>query len=121
MSSEAQKYQEFATGYSADYAYVVSKNGQSVKFDGYDTASGKLIDAKGPYSQFVVKKDGEFVFQDWYSGADGLVEQAERQLKVANGAPVEWRVRDREVVLALRQKFADNDIQGINVVHYPMP
>ena len=74
MSDRAAAYQSRITGRLPDVGYTV----KGVKFDGFDDAAGVLLDAKGPgYATFV--RNGQF--QPWFRGADGLVDQAQRQAR----------------------------------------
>lgn len=110
MSARARAYQQQVTGRTGE-SYVVD----GVKFDGVNT--GGLIDAKGPgYATFV--RDGQF--RPWYRGADALVDQARRQLAVANGAPITWHVAEAEAATAMQNLLRQNNITGITVVHTPV-
>lgn len=89
MSERAAAYQEQITGASPGSVYEVN----GVKFDGYSDgySDGVLEEAKGPgYANFV--KDGEFV--GWFQGEEGLVSQAESQLRAAGGTPITWSVAE---------------------------
>ena len=140
MSPASKAYQEYATGVSSDYAYVVTKDGQSVKFDGYipgadavtgqikgenpiteiASGKGKLLDAKGGYSQFV---DSNGKFYKWFETGkpfdNTLAGQASRQLKVAGDTPIEWRVREAKAVPAIQARLSYYGFDSINVVHHP--
>ncbi|MGV9210898.1 polymorphic toxin-type HINT domain-containing protein [Micromonospora sp. RB23] len=110
MSASAAAYQVRVTGVPFGFGYEVN----GVKFDGF--RDGVLLDAKGlGYAKFA--KDGRFV--SWYDGADGLVGQAQRQLKAAGGTPITWLVAEADAVTAMRNLFADRGISGINLVHTP--
>ncbi len=107
MSQRAADFQAEATGTAPGLVYRVD----GVDFDGF--ADGTLLEAKGPgYATFV--KNGEF--RPWFEGADGLVDQATRQLAAAKGAPVQWRVAEPAAAEAMRNLFAQNGITGITVV-----
>jgi Restriction endonuclease fold toxin 5 len=109
MSARAAAYQAQITGRPGE-AYIVG----GVRFDGLDARG--LIDAKGPgYATFV--RDGEF--RSWFTGADDLVAQAQRQLNVAGGQPVTWHVAEAEAATAIRNLLQERGIQGISVVHTP--
>lgn len=111
MSEASRKYQTQITG-RTNQVYV--QNG--TKFDG--VIDGKLVDAKGHYSQFVDKKTGEFY--DWFKGKDSLVDEANRQLKAANGVPVQWYFAEKESMDAVKTLFADKKIKGIEFIYQPM-
>lgn len=109
MSARAASYQLRAAGTDASVAYVVN----GVKFDGY--IGGTLIDAKSGYGQFV--KNGQF--QSWFGGADSFAAQAQRQLSVANGTPIQWRFMEESAANATKSLFQQRGITGIDVVHFP--
>ena len=108
MSANAAAYQARVAGTNGS-AYVVN----GVKFDGF--ANGMLIDAKAGYAQFV--KDGQF--RSWFSGADSLVAQAQRQLNAANGTPIQWRFAEEVAANATRVLFQQRGVTGIDIVHVP--
>ena len=110
MSSRAAAYQAQITGRSAGSVYRVN----GVKFDGF--ANGVLQEARGPgYAKFV--SNGQF--QPWFSGADGLASQAQRQVAAAGGTPVTWSVAEGPAATAINNLFVSRGISGINVVHVP--
>jgi hypothetical protein len=110
MSARARAYQQQITGFSGQ-AYFVD----NVKFDGIE--NGVLVDAKGPgYANFV--KNGQF--RVWFRGAANVVDQAERQLRVANGVPIRWSFAEADAVTAIRNLFADRGITGIDIIYTPV-
>jgi hypothetical protein len=110
MSARAAEYQVRTTGVPAGKALV--RNG--VKFDGF--VNGALADAKGPgYARFV--KNGQFV--KWFSGANSLISQAQRQLAAAGGLPIRWYFAEQAAADATRALFAQNGITGIQIVFAP--
>lgn len=110
MSARARAYQQQITGRTGQSYFV-----DGVKFDG--VIDDVLIDAKGPgYSSFV--RNGQF--RSWYRGADDLVDQAQRQLRAANGNPIRWNVAEADAAQAMRNLFADRGITGIDIVHTPV-
>jgi hypothetical protein len=109
-SAEAFTYQEQISGESADLAYRIG----DVKFDGY--SNGVLQEAKGEGYAWAVK-NGQFI--ENYRGAQGIVDQAERQVTAANGTPITWSVAEEPVVSAIDNLFTTNGITGINVVYVP--
>jgi hypothetical protein len=111
MNPRAAAYQTKITGQPVDNGYVV----KGVKFDGYK--SGTLLDAKGPgYNNFV--QDGKFN-NTWFRGSNALVNQAERQISVAGGCPIEWHFAEKESLMAVEKLFADNSIEGIKLIYTP--
>jgi hypothetical protein len=110
MSDRARAYQQQITGRAGQAHFV-----DGVKFDGI--AKGILIDAKGPgYATFVYKG----IFRDFFRGADELVDQAQRQLRAANGNPIRWHIAEEDAVTAIRNLFADRGITGIIIVLTPI-
>jgi hypothetical protein len=110
MSGCAAAYKQQITGRAAGSVYEVN----GVKFNGY--ANGALQEAKGPgYASFV--KNGEF--QPYFRGAQGLVDQAMRQLAAAGGTPITWSVAEQSTATAIDNLFASDGISGINVVYVP--
>lgn len=86
-----------------------------MKFDGY--RNGVLLETKGPgYVKFL--KNGNF--RAWFRGADGMLQQAERQFRAANGAPIAWHFAEREVADAVRAMFRGSELGDIQVVFTPV-
>jgi len=111
MSPRAAQYQSQITGKPAGQAYVAD----GVKFDGY--ARGSLLEAKGPgYKEFV--ENGKFA--DWFAGKEALLEQAQRQVIAAGGAPVEWHVAEKEALPALKELLKGTAAEHMRIVHTPM-
>ncbi|HET8885635.1 MAG TPA: DUF6443 domain-containing protein [Salinimicrobium sp.] len=111
MSDAASSFQKQVTGVDASQSFKLN----GVKFDGV-TDSGVLLDAKSGMENFVAK-DGNF--QKWFKGADGLLDQANRQLKAADGAKVQWHFENKSVMEATQNLFKKNDIEGIELIHTP--
>ncbi|MGC4013099.1 MAG: RHS repeat-associated core domain-containing protein [Luteolibacter sp.] len=112
MSDRSAIYQSRVTGRLPDVGYTAN----GVKFDGFDTARGVLLDAKGPgYATFV--RDGQFM--PWYNGADSMVAQAQRQLGAAGGVPIEWHFAEEAAANATRNLFQSRGIEGISIFHTP--
>ena len=110
MSPRAARYQAQISGRSPGEVYILD----GVKFDGF--TDGTLLDAKGPgYANFV--RDGEF--RGWFEGATDLVEQAERQTRVAGNLPITWHVAEDLAVPAIRRLLESNGFGAIKVVHTP--
>ncbi|MBO0846561.1 MAG: hypothetical protein J2P22_14215, partial [Nocardioides sp.] len=110
MSSRGAAYQARVTGGTAGSVYRVG----GVKFDGF--ANGVLQEAKGPgYAKFV--RNGQF--QPWFSGADSLASQAQRQLAAAGGTPITWSVAEPEAATAINNLFMSRGISGITVTYVP--
>jgi RHS repeat-associated protein len=116
-SQKAISYQEFVTGVKAGNALEVN----GVRFDGI--RNNTLIEAKSSYNNFINKKTGQFY--NWFlnskTGAKSLLDQAQRQIKAANGAGIEWNFSKKETLDATQKLFKDNHITGINLKYNPQP
>ncbi|MCY1019924.1 Tox-REase-5 domain-containing protein [Pyxidicoccus sp. MSG2] len=111
MSQASREYQAQVTGAPEGLAYNV----RGVKFDGY--TNGVLLETKGPgYAKFL--KNGSF--RSWFRGADGMLQQAERQFKAAMGTPIEWHFAEREVADAVRAMLRESELGDIQVVVSPV-
>lgn len=111
MSQASREYQAQVTGAPEGLAYKV----QGVKFDGY--TNGVLLETKGPgYAKFL--KNGSF--RSWFRGADGMLQQAERQFNAALGTPIEWHFAEREVADAVRAMLRESELGDIKVVFTPV-
>ncbi|MCK8500962.1 Tox-REase-5 domain-containing protein [Myxococcus fulvus] len=120
MSPSARRYQEQISGHSADEAYWVGGVGRDsggVKFDGFE--KGVLLEAKGPgyANKFLDSLDPKIWFQ--HSGARGLIEQAQRQLRAARGAPIRWHVAEAKTADAIRKLLNSENMTAIDVVFTP--
>jgi RHS repeat-associated protein len=108
-SARAIEYQEYVTGVKAGTALEVN----GVRFDGI--RGNTLLEAKSSYDNFVNKKTGQF--QDWYknskTGGQSLLDQAQRQIKAANGADIEWNFSTQKTLDATRSYFESQGIKGI--------
>jgi hypothetical protein len=111
MSDAAASFQKQVTGVDASKSFKLN----GVKFDGV-TEGGVLLDAKSGMQNFV-GKDGNF--QKWFKGSDDLLDQANRQLKASDGAPIQWVFENKSVMEATQNSFKNNDIQGIELIHTP--
>ena len=101
-SAFSNAYQKQITGREGqDFIY----NG--VRFDGI--ANGVLQEAKGKYA-FLLEKG-------W--AQDRLVDQANRQIKAANGAKIEWHFAEQEAANTVQQLFKDRGVRGIDVYYTP--
>jgi len=99
------------TGLDASKSFVLN----NVKFDGV-TKDSVLLDAKSGMKNFV-GEDGNF--KSWLKGADNMVDQANKQLKAADGAPIQWHFEDKSVMEATQNLFKKNDIEGIELIYTP--
>ena len=111
MSQASRDYQAQVTGAPEGMAYKV----REVKFDGY--RKGVLLETKGlGYAKFL--KNGSF--RSWFRGADGMLQQAERQLKAAMDTPIEWHFAKRDVADAVRAMLRESELGDIKVVFTPV-
>ncbi|WP_328707279.1 Tox-REase-5 domain-containing protein [Citreicoccus inhibens] len=111
MEESARRYEKEVTGAPDGQSYVVG----DVKFDGYK--DGVLLEAKGPgYAKFIpdAAESG-----GWFQGFRKIVNQAERQLEVANGTPIRWHFAEREAADFVREIFRTEGLGRIKVVYTP--
>jgi hypothetical protein len=115
MSARSRHFQHKVTKAPAGWVYRVWRNGEKADFDSFD--QGVLLETKGlGYDKhFGANLEAKKYFQ----GAKRLVNQARRQLKVANGVPIRWHVAEPRMVVILKKLFAKEKIKGIDVVHTP--
>ena len=111
MSDRARAYQSQITGHDGQ---VWLQNG--VRYDGFE--NGVLIETKSYYSQFVDPNTGEF--RDWFTGANGFVDQANRQIAASDGLPICWFFAEESTMNATRALFAANNITGIECQFVPL-
>ncbi|WP_343073544.1 Tox-REase-5 domain-containing protein [Pyxidicoccus fallax] len=121
MTPPARRYQEQITGHSANDAYWVggmSTQAGGVKFDGFKDSV--LLEAKGPgYARFFEGLEPKEWFR--HSGAQGLIDQAQRQSDKVRGMgiPIEWHVAEKHAANAIRKLIEDAEVKGIKVIHTP--
>jgi len=124
----AAKYQEQVTGRSSNEGYVVNE----VEFDGYvpkdstlvhvEDLEGVLLDAKGKgYARFFKEN---LKPQEWFekTGAEKLIDQAQRQVDAAagTGARIRWHVAEDHAAKAIKQLLEKRGLEGVDVVYTPM-
>ncbi|QRN94197.1 hypothetical protein JRI60_34340 [Archangium violaceum] len=120
MSEQARSYQAQVTGAPKGWCYRVCRGADCVEYDGYDPKSGTLLEAKARGYDKWFDKDLKARFM--YEGADDMVKQARRQLRLAGGLRVRWHVAEHRMVAILKKLFKENNIEGIEVVHtLPLP
>ncbi len=106
MRPRNRRYQTQISGRLEEYLV------EGVKFDGYK--NGTLLEAKGPgYVNFVTKNDE---FYGWFRKKDELIDQATRQLEVANGIRIEWHIAEKKLYDAIEALFKDEGISGIILI-----
>ncbi len=111
MSDAAASFQKQITGVDAAKSFELN----GVKFDGL-ADGGVLLDAKSGMGNFVNKDGG---FHSWWKGSDGLLNQANRQLKAADGAKIQWHFENKNVMQATQNLFKEQGIEGIELIHTP--
>jgi hypothetical protein len=119
MSEDALRYQLQVTGTPKGWVYRVFFGpgpDDYVDFDGF--ANGVLLEAKGPnLAQFI---DDSLEPLRFFKGADGMLRQARRQSRAANGLPIHWIVAEKKFADFLRRLFDNRNLEHINVVHVPL-
>nr|WP_283247196.1 Tox-REase-5 domain-containing protein [Corallococcus exiguus] len=112
MSNRARDYQAQVTGAPKGSAYRVKKGNEEVDFDGFEPEEPVLLDAKGPgYEKFY---GTDLKAKEFFKKEDALVDQAQRQLRVAGGLRVRWVVAEEKFADALRALFKRRNI-GVEV------
>jgi hypothetical protein len=113
MSESARTYQAQRTGAPPGYAYRVTRGNEEADFDGFD--QGVLLEVKATgYAKWVDKK---LNLLEIFEGRHKLLDQAQRQFKVANGMPIRWIVAEEKFASALRKLFTDKGLGDIEVAH----
>jgi hypothetical protein len=109
------RYQEQVTNVKRGKEYAVKdpRTGRDVDFDGWDSSRQTYIEAKFGYGK-KVGKDGTLQ----KAQAEKFIEQAQRQLRAANGKPVEWNFSNKRVAEAAQKAFDDADLDVV-VKHIP--
>ena len=119
MSPRSRAFQHQVTKAPAGWVYRVWRNGEKADFDGFDLDQRVLQETKGlGYDKHF---DADLEPKEYFKGADRLVRQAERQLRVANGTPIRWHVAEPRMVPILHKLFREKKITGIEVVFTPPP
>lgn len=118
MKPRARKYQSQVSGAPEGWVYKVERAGETYDFDGFK--DGHLIDGKGLNydNKFLDTLEPQYWFEE--TGARGLRKNAERQLRIANGTPIQWHVAEEKAARAIRKLLQDNYLDGIQVIHTPM-
>ncbi|MFI6658986.1 Tox-REase-5 domain-containing protein [Streptomyces sp. NPDC050523] len=83
-----------------EYSVKDPQTGRAVDFDGWDSARQTYVEAKFGYGKQVAS-DGTLVKKQ----ADKFIEQARRQLRAANGKPVEWNFSNEKAAKAAQRAF----------------
>jgi RHS repeat-associated protein len=108
MSVAAAEYQSFITGRAANESYLL----KGVKFDGI--IDDVLVDAKSGYGSFVNPANGKF--HGWFTGVEGLVDQARRQLIASEGTQIQWYFQNNAAMQATQKLFNQRGVQGIELI-----
>jgi hypothetical protein len=120
MSKRAARYQEQISGQPASEAYWVGgvdRKSGGIKFDGFE--NGVLLEAKGP--GYANKFDDKLAPKKWFapSGAQQLLDQADRQFKAAPDIPIRWHVAEKKAADAIRELLRKAGLERVEVVHTP--
>ncbi|GGJ93631.1 hypothetical protein GCM10011583_26390 [Streptomyces camponoticapitis] len=109
------RFQEQVSGVKRGKEYAVKDpdTGRDVDFDGWDSAGQKFKEAKFGYGG-KVRPDGTLE----PAQATKWVEQARRQVRAANGKPVEWNFSNKQAADAAQKAFDDAGVD-VDVVHTP--
>ncbi len=119
MKPGARKYQSQVSGAPEGWVYRVERAGEKYDFDGYK--DGYLVDGKGPNydNKFLDTLEPKYWFTE--TGAKELLKNAERQRRVANGAPIRWHVAEAKAAKAIRKLLQEGGYLGsIEVTHTPV-
>jgi Restriction endonuclease fold toxin 5 len=108
MSPRAADFQASVTGAPPGTVYRL----HGVDFDGF--SNGVLLDAKGPGYANLLDRNGEI--QPWARVRDEWLDDAERQLRAADGVPVRWVVAEPETAAAIRRLLAREGFDEIEVI-----
>ncbi|RKH58953.1 restriction endonuclease fold toxin 5 domain-containing protein [Corallococcus aberystwythensis] len=104
MSDRARDYQAQVTGAPKGSAYRVKSGDDEVDFDGYDLVDDLLLEAKGPgYAKFIQE---DMTLKEFYKGFDKVLDQARRQLRLAQGRRIRWIVAEERFADFLRKAFS---------------
>lgn len=109
------RFQEQVSGVKRGKEYGVKDpdTGRDVDFDGWDSAGQKFKEAKFGYGG-KVRPNGTLE----PAQATKWVEQARRQVRAANGKPVEWNFSNKQAADAAQKAFDDAGVD-VDVVHTP--
>ncbi|MGV0484151.1 Tox-REase-5 domain-containing protein, partial [Mycobacterium kansasii] len=102
------QYQMQITGHPITEGYIVD----GVKFDGF--TDGALIEVKSYYDQFT--ENGHW--KPWFTGEQGILNQAYNQIRVAGTTPIEWVFAQPETA-ALVEDLLTRNGYAINVIVVP--
>ncbi|UGY93371.1 Tox-REase-5 domain-containing protein [Streptomyces gobiensis] len=110
------RYQEQISGVKRGKEYIVKSpdGGRPVEFDGWDSKRGTFLEAKNGYGG-QVSKAGKLN----KSTADTFAKEARRQIRAADGKPVEWHFSNPEATKAAKKFFRDEGI-NVKVIHTPV-
>jgi hypothetical protein len=118
MSDDAMRYQVQVTGTPKGWVYRVFFGpgpDDYVDFDGF--VNGVLLEAKGPNLAKFIDEGLEPV--GFFKGADGMLQQARRQFRAANGLPIRWIVAEKRFADFLREMSHQRSLSSIEVLHVP--
>ncbi|ATB30079.1 Tox-REase-5 domain-containing protein [Melittangium boletus] len=119
MSDEARRYQSQVTGAPEGWVYRV-RTGPGprdfVDFDGF--RDGVLLETKGPgYQELLRKMHGK----EWFDGLNGMIGQAQRQLRASGGLPIHWHFAERSVANLMSRLLKERGHGRIKIIPPPSP
>ncbi len=115
MSARAAAYQQWITGLPLGEAILFN----GAHFDGCDTATGTLLEAKGPGLQQHLDENGNWKPYFVKKGKVNLDDQITRQSRAAGGRLVEWYVAEPRVAEYIREFAWNNRFYNIKVSFTP--
>jgi hypothetical protein len=114
MADRARDYQAQVTGAPKGSAYRVRQGDEEVDFDGYDPKEDLLLEAKGEgYEKFI---QDNMLEKDFYKGFGKMIDQAQRQDRMAGDTRIRWYVAEKRLGDFLRGVFRRRGLK-IEVVH----
>lgn len=114
MSDFSRRYQEQQGGRPGQAYRVTGPDGKPVDFDAID--GDTLIDGKAKLAQFFDEAGNPKPF---FRGAEEAVDQARRQVRAAEGRPIEWRFAEPGPARYFADRF---EVEGIPIIvrHVPL-
>ena len=103
MSEESRFYQQFISGRSDKAVYKLG----GYTFDGFDQATGTLLDGKNIPLSLIDKGTGEF--KPWVGGTTEWIDQATNQIKAAGNLKIKWFFSSQEARDAMYNLFSKSN------------
>lgn len=113
--AEEWRYEEFITGAPSNRKYRV----RCIDFDGYDSERGVLLYAK--LFRRLRRQPKQWGLRGW----DGpVINEARRQVRAANGTPIEWHIgleESADRARTLLAEYTDIAEAHLKIIHTPFP